>query len=64
MCRIIWLIVEKAYGRTKIFVHYAERKKVHLIEHFNDIQLLKKKNGFINGHRHQVKLLLKGFKRK
>ena len=23
MSRIIWLIVEKVYGRTKIFVHYA-----------------------------------------
>ena len=39
-------------------------EKLHLIEHLNDNRLLNKRNEFITGCRHQVKLLLKSFKRK
>ena len=65
MSRIIWSIVEKVYAKTKINfspLYFAE--KVHVIEHFNDNQLLNKRNKFISGCRHQVKLLLKSLKRK
>ena len=65
MSTIIWSIVEKVYGRTKInFCPLRLTRKVHLIEHFNDKGLLNKRNEFISGCRHQVKMLLKRFKRK
>ena len=63
--RIRWSIVEKVYGRTKInYCPLCLAEKLHLIEHFNDNRLLNKRNEFISGCRHQVKLLLKSFKRK
>ena len=63
--RIRWLIVEKVYGRTKInSCSLCLAEKLHIIEHFNDNRLLNKRNEFISGCRHQVKLLLKNFKRK
>ena len=65
MSTIIWSIVEKVYGRTKInFCPLCLTRKVHLTEHFNDKGLLNKRNEFISGCRHQVKMLLKRFKRK
>ena len=39
-------------------------EKLHLGEHFNDNQLLNKRNESISGCKHQVKFLLKSFKRK
>ena len=63
--RIRWSIVEKVYGGTKInFCPLCLAEKLHLIEHFNDNRLLNKRNEFISGCRHQLKLLLKSFKRK
>ena len=65
MSRIRWSVVEKVYDRTKIiFCPLCLAEKVHHIEHFNDNQLLNKRNEFISGCRHQVKFLLKSFKRK
>ena len=63
--RIRWSVVEKVYGGTKInFCPLCLAEKLHLIEHFNDNRLLKKRKEFISGCRHQLKLLLKSFKRK
>lgn len=63
MSRIKWSIVEKVYRRTKInFCSLGLTEIVHLIEHVNDNPLLNKKNEFISGCRHLVKLLLKSFK--
>ena len=63
--RIRWSVVEKVCGRTKInYCPLCLAEKSHLIEHFNDNRLLNKRNEFISGCRHQVKLLLKNFKRK
>ena len=62
--RIRWSIVEKVYGRTKInYCLLCLAEKLHLIEHFNDNGFLNKRNKFISGCRHQIKLLLKNFKR-
>ena len=46
-----------------ITVHCVLLKKYHLIEYFNDIRLLNKKNDFINAFRRQSKLLLKNLER-
>ena len=46
-----------------ITVHCVLLKKYQLIEYFNDIRLLNKKNDFINAFRRQSKLLLKNLKR-
>ena len=46
-----------------ITVHCVLLKKYHLIEYFNDIRLLNKKNDFINAFRRQSKLLLKNLQR-
>ena len=52
-------------GRAKInFCPLRLAEKLHHIELFNENRLLNKKNKFISGFRHQVKLLLKSFKRK
>ena len=57
-------IAEKVYGRKKInFFRLYSAEKVLLIEHFNDNRVLNERNEFISGCRHQVKLLLKIFKR-
>ena len=62
MSRSRWSIVEKVYGRTKInFCTLCLAEKLYLIEHFNDNRLLNKRNEFISGCGHQVKLLLKSF---
>ena len=63
MSRIKWLIIEKVYDKKLVFV-CSLAEKVHLTEHFNDNQLLNKRNEFISGCRNQVRLLLKSFKRK
>ena len=63
--RIRWSLVEKVYSRTKInFCPLCSAEKLHLIQNFNDNRLLNKRNEFISGCRHQVKLLMKSFKRK
>ena len=63
--RIRWKIVEKVYGRRKInYCPLCLAEKLHLIEYFNDNQILNKKNEFISGCRYQIKMLLKSFKRK
>ena len=60
-----WSMDEKVYGRTKInYCPLCLTEKSHLIEHFNDNRLLNKGNEYISGCSHQVKLLLKNFKRK
>ena len=65
MSRIRWSIVEEVYGKSKNnFCPLCLAEKVGLIEHFNDNRLLHKRNEFISGCRHQVKLLLKRFKRR
>ena len=65
MSRIRRSVVEKVYGKTKInFCPLCLAEKVYLIEHFNDNRLFNKRNEFISGCRHQVKLSLKSFKRK
>ena len=59
----IYIVVERGYRRTKInFCSLGLTEIVHLIEHVNDNPLLNKKNEFISGCRHLVKLLLKSFK--
>ena len=65
MSRIRYSIVEKVYGRAKVnFCLLCLAEKPYLIEHVNGNQLLNKRNEFISECRHQVKLLLKRFKRK
>ena len=60
---INWSIVAKVKGSTKInHCPLCLTEKYHLIEYFNDIQLLNKKSEFINACRHQSKLLLKSLK--
>ena len=52
--------MEEVYRKTKInFCLLCLAKKLHFIEHYNNSQLLNKRNEFINGCRPQVKLLLK-----
>ena len=46
-----------------ITVHCVLLKKYHLIEYFNGIRLLNKKNDFINAFRRQSELLLKNLDR-
>ena len=61
---IKWLIGEKVYGKTKIDpcpLYLAE--KLHLIEYFDNIWLLKKRSEFDNHCRLQNKLLLKSLER-
>ena len=63
--RIRWTIVEKVFGWTKInYCPLGLAENLHLIEHFNDNRSLNKRNEFISECKHQVKLLLKSFKRK
>ena len=65
MSRIRWSIFEKVFDQTKMnFCPLCLAEQVHLIEHFNEYRLLNKRNEFISGCRHQVKLLLKIFKGK
>ena len=63
--KIRWPMVEKVYCQTNInFCPLCIAERVHLTEHFNGNQLINKRNEFISGCRHQVKLLMKIFKRK
>ena len=58
------LIVEKVYVETKIYIcplHLEE--KLHLIQYFDHIRLLKKTSEFIDHYRHQDKLLLNCLKK-
>ena len=65
MSRISWSIVGKLYGKTKIiFCLLFLAEKVAVVEHFNDNRLWDKRNEFVSGCRHQIKLFLKSFKRK
>ena len=60
--RTRWSTVEKVYVRTKInYCPLCLTEKLS-IEHFNDNQLLNKRNKFISGCRYQDKLLQKSFK--
>ena len=63
--KIRCLIVEKVYSRPRIrFWPLYSAEKFHLIEHFNDNRVLNKRKELISWCRHEVKLLLKSFKRK
>ena len=63
--RIRWTVLEKVFGRTKInHCPLGLAEKLHLIEHLNDNRLLNKRNKFISGCKYELKLPLKGFKRK
>ena len=65
MSRIRQSAVAKVHGREKInFYPLSLAQKLHLIEYFNDNRLLNKRNEFISGFTHQVKLLVESVKRK
>ena len=66
MCRIGWSNLKKVYGEINInFCPLWLAEKVHfIIEHSDGNRVLNIRDEFISGPRHQVKLLLKSFKRK
>ena len=65
LSRIRWSVAKKVYSNAKIdFCPLCSAEKVSLIEHFDDNQILNKRNEFISACRHQVQSLPKSFRNK